>query len=395
MVKQINAVNNYNNYPISSTSQVDFGAANIPEQPNDSFVSTTKSENSSQKSNFALIEGATAALAVIGFALFAREKLHTTKLGKAINETLSEVGELAIKSIKESIEKLSEIGTKDALSGMYNRRSFDAALKKTFDEAVSGKKEVHAAILDMDFFKSINEVLGHEKGDEFIKHLGKNISEVTEKHKVKGYRYGGEEFAILMPGHNAESSKKIIQEIADKIKTDDAIQKYKEEFLKKANEKLQEFRPAQEKFDNFWNRLKDGNNPNQKELATETLALLGENPQMADKGLQGQLDKAVEEIKKIAKGESNEKVLNVVTNKYENNEGKGVVAIALNQKHNRKEEIAARLRWISHVQNNNGFTISGGISKNLPDDDMHKFFKRADINLAKAKDKGRNTIIAD
>ena len=392
MVKQVNSVNSYNNYSVSQTPSLDFGAANIPAQENDSFVSTTKSSsNSSQKTTFAWIEGITAAVAATGFALFAREKIKTNEFGKTINETLSEVGETAVKSIKEGIKKLSEIGTKDSLSGMYNRRCFDAGLKKAFNQSVSDKKEMHAAILDMDFFKSINEVLGHDVGDEFIKNLGKNIREVTEKHGVKGYRYGGEEFAILLPGHNAESSQKIIQEISDKIKSDKEIQKHNEEFLKIAKKQFDGFVKEQEAYTAFWDKART-NKGTPSELAKEALKLLGENPKVEGKINQEKLNKAVEELKQISEGKSNSKIMEII-NKYKNDNDSAIVANVLNQKHNKRKEITARDEWMRHVIDNKGFTVSAGISKNIDGDNAQVFFKRADQALEKAKHKGRNAII--
>lgn len=390
MVKQVNAIgNNCNNYYNSQDLTPGFGAANIPEQPNDSFVSTTKPENPSQKTLFAWIEGISATVAAGSLALFARGRIKMNEIGKMVNDTLTLAGEKATKSPKEGVEKLTELATKDALSGMNSRRIFDEALEKTFKEAVAGKKDIHAAILDMDFFKSINDVLGHEVGDKFIKNLGKNINEVTKKHNLQGYRYGGEEFAVLMPGHDSESSQKIIQEIADNIKSDKNIQKYRKEFLNTAKKQLDDYRKEQDKFDKFWNSLREGNN--QPKLAKETLEWLGDNPESKD--YQKNLDKAVEELRKIAENNSNKNVFDIVTNHHTTDEGKGILSILLNQKHNKKEEIAARIKWIKHVTDNKGFTISAGISKNLPGDDAQKFFKRTDENLAQAKVNGRNTVL--
>lgn len=393
MVKQVNAINNYSSYSNTQNPPLDFGTANIPEQPNDSFVSTTKPVDSSQKTLFAWVEGISATVAAGSLALFARGRIKTNEVMKIVNDTLTLAGEKSTKSLKEGVEKLGEIATKDSLSGMNNRRTFDAALKKTlnktFNKAVASKKNIHAAILDMDYFKSINDVLGHDIGDEFIQNLGKNIDEVTKKHNLKGYRYGGEEFAVLMPGHDSESSQKIIQEIADKIKSDKNIQKYRSKFLNTAKKQLDEFERDQKKFNKFWDSLRE--DKNQSKLAKETLKWIGDNPE--SKEYQGILNKAIVELKKIAENKSPKNVFDVVTNHHTTDEGKGILATLLNQKHNKKEEIAARIKWIKHVTDNKGFTVSAGISKNLPDDDAKKFFKRADENLAKAKANGRNTVL--
>ena len=218
------------------TPKTSFLGASTPIQQ-DSFVSAKQNQGEKPASKYTT-EIASLLTAGVSLSLLAKSKIKLNKVKSVISETLSTAGEKVQKDVINGAKKLGEIATKDALSGIHNRRSFDAALNKTFGESVQNGSKMHLAMMDMDYFKSVNDVLGHDVGDKFIQRLGHNIKTVGEKHGLNGYRYGGEEFAVVLNGHDAESSKKIISEIADSIKKDPVIQGHKEEFLSTAKSKL-------------------------------------------------------------------------------------------------------------------------------------------------------------
>jgi len=395
MVQQITNNNEYNNYLAQKKAkQAEFGA-NLPEQSNDSFVSSSTQEKSPPKNKFALLfEGASIAVAGVSLALLSKSKAKVGDLSKTIDETSKKIGEVFTsigeklpENISTAAERLGIISTKDALSGMSNRRVFDAALNKHFTETVAKNGDMHMAMVDMDYFKSINEVLGHTTGDKFIQLLSKNIQSVGEKHGVSGYRWGGEEFAILMPDHSPEKAKAVVQEIADSIKSDKEIQGYQREFLIKAKRQLRTFERRQSNYQKVWDKVheKDGN---QAEIASEILKLLGEKPKAETKNEQVKLQSAMNELTQIVKSGNDQVRVDSVIQKY-----KPSIAFILNKKYHKKDEILQRTRWLEHVSGN-GFTISAGIGgiSGLAKDKPTALLELTNTTLENAKADGRNVV---
>lgn len=125
-------------------------------------------------------------------------------------ETYSAIEDLLNKSksskreekMTDRLKKLVIDATEDKLSGLYNRRSFDEKLEEliTLQTGPHRRSDDHTsfglALIDIDYFKKINDKCGHAGGDRVINSLGmllqKNIRE-------SAYRYGGEEFAVILP----------------------------------------------------------------------------------------------------------------------------------------------------------------------------------------------------
>lgn len=86
----------------------------------------------------------------------------------------------------------------DSLTGLYNRRNFDSNLEREFIRAKRYKSELCIAIIDIDFFKKINDSYGHLCGDFILKEVAYLISENFRKTDMV-FRFGGEEFVVILP----------------------------------------------------------------------------------------------------------------------------------------------------------------------------------------------------
>lgn len=104
----------------------------------------------------------------------------------------------------------------DSLSGIGNRRTFDAALTKAIADAREQKIAISLVIADIDHFKRINDAHGHQMGDEVIKMFGKLIKDSVRGTDISA-RYGGEEFAIIMPKAGLEAAKSLAERIRKKL----------------------------------------------------------------------------------------------------------------------------------------------------------------------------------
>lgn len=106
------------------------------------------------------------------------------------------------------LDKLHEKSLKDPMTGLYNRRFLDDYI----DSGLNGDKNFAVMMLDIDFFKQVNDSYGHDVGDEVIK----GLTEVL-KNNIKGsdlaVRYGGEEFLVIVFNTTAEIATKIAEHI--------------------------------------------------------------------------------------------------------------------------------------------------------------------------------------
>ncbi len=96
-------------------------------------------------------------------------------------------------------QRLSDEARRDALTGVANRRSFDAALTRALAEASSQDAPVSVAILDLDKFKAVNDTHGHTAGDMVLTEIARRARGFVTGEELFA-RLGGEEFVLLMPG---------------------------------------------------------------------------------------------------------------------------------------------------------------------------------------------------
>jgi diguanylate cyclase (GGDEF)-like protein len=94
---------------------------------------------------------------------------------------------------------LREESSQDALTGIPNRRSFDAAFEQEWNHATRSGKPLALLLADVDFFKKYNDTYGHQKGDECLKAVANTMRQAARRKVDMVARYGGEEFALLLP----------------------------------------------------------------------------------------------------------------------------------------------------------------------------------------------------
>jgi diguanylate cyclase (GGDEF)-like protein len=94
---------------------------------------------------------------------------------------------------------LEELASIDGLSGLHNRRSFDAALNTEWRRAAKVGRPLALLMIDVDHFKPFNDRHGHVEGDECLRLIGEVIGVAAANESYFGARYGGEEFALLLP----------------------------------------------------------------------------------------------------------------------------------------------------------------------------------------------------
>jgi len=100
--------------------------------------------------------------------------------------------------LRDNVQNSIEMAITDALTGLHNRRYMESHLGTLAEQASSRGKPLALMMLDIDFFKSINDKYGHDAGDDVLREFA-----VRVRKSIRGIdlacRYGGEEFVIVMP----------------------------------------------------------------------------------------------------------------------------------------------------------------------------------------------------
>ncbi len=111
-------------------------------------------------------------------------------------------------------EALENAALRDGLTGLYNRRFLDEHAKKLIPQAKREEFNIGVLMLDIDFFKAVNDEYGHDIGDKILQETAKTIKENTRDSDIV-VRYGGEEFIVLLVGIKNEADT---IDVANKIR---------------------------------------------------------------------------------------------------------------------------------------------------------------------------------
>jgi len=100
--------------------------------------------------------------------------------------------------LRDNVQMSIEAAITDALTGLHNRRYMETHLNALVEQAASHGKPIAVLVLDIDFFKAINDTHGHDAGDDVLREFALRIRKSIRNIDL-ACRYGGEEFVIVMP----------------------------------------------------------------------------------------------------------------------------------------------------------------------------------------------------
>lgn len=112
---------------------------------------------------------------------------------------------LAIFKMKYQYTEKEFMSVLDGLTGLYNRRQFEIGLEQEYNRTKRHPSDFSLAILDIDFFKKVNDTYGHQYGDYVLKTVANLMKQAFRKTDLL-YRYGGEELIMIMPETNIEGA---------------------------------------------------------------------------------------------------------------------------------------------------------------------------------------------
>ena len=118
--------------------------------------------------------------------------------------------------VSEDARRLHRLAATDDLTGLHNLRSFEACLVNLVRSAESAGSPLAMLVLDVDRLKSINDVHGHLAGAEAVRTVGAVLASRLPPDAV-ACRYGGDEFAIALPGHTVEQALQVAGELRQSV----------------------------------------------------------------------------------------------------------------------------------------------------------------------------------
>ena len=138
------------------------------------------------------------------------------KLEERVEERTFELS-IALRELQQVNHELKRKSSEDGLTGLYNRRHFDRLLNTEFRRAWRTKQPLALIMLDLDHFKKINDSYGHMIGDQILKILSERLQQAVKRSGDSVFRYGGEEFAILLSNTDEQQAQRVAEKVRANI----------------------------------------------------------------------------------------------------------------------------------------------------------------------------------
>ncbi len=137
-----------------------------------------------------------------------QEKQKVVELQHEMNDRIAHRTE----ALERMVGSLRQQATRDALTGLYNRRMLDQYLPQLIETSRESGNDLCVLTIDVDYFKQLNDTLGHAEGDSLLRSIGQLIRS-TIRHNDAAFRCGGDEFLIVLPGTDPDAA----QTLADRL----------------------------------------------------------------------------------------------------------------------------------------------------------------------------------
>ena len=134
------------------------------------------------------------------------------ELEYAVSERTLEL-EITLRELAEKNQTLEAMNTEDALTGIRNRRYFDKKYAAEMRLSRRNETELAVAMIDIDYFKKVNDTYGHLAGDECLRYVAQTVKTHLKRPGDEAFRYGGEEFAVLLPQTDGAGAELVLNKI--------------------------------------------------------------------------------------------------------------------------------------------------------------------------------------
>ena len=123
-----------------------------------------------------------------------------------------------LRELKAKNRELDQMAIRDPLTGLYNRRFFDEALTREWQQFQRSGEAFTVTIMDVDAFKAINDDYGHEAGDRALQQVSVTLKANLRESDLIA-RVGGDEFAALLPRTDTEQSRQVVEKLSDVLQS--------------------------------------------------------------------------------------------------------------------------------------------------------------------------------
>jgi len=145
------------------------------------------------------------------------EKKEFTKEDLQKIETVADFASIAIENAV-LYHKAEELAITDDLTGLYNSRYFFLTSEKEIVRSKKNKRQISFIFLDLDYFKNVNDIYGHQIGGQVIKEVGQVLkNSVSPKYTIA--RYGGDEYVMILPNTGVKKAFEVAESLRKKIKS--------------------------------------------------------------------------------------------------------------------------------------------------------------------------------
>ncbi|WP_152224213.1 diguanylate cyclase [Pseudomonas sp. SCB32] len=163
-------------------------------------------------------------------AAWRADALRTVSIASGLLIVIVIVGSLMILAIKRRIgteallvaareellkanRQLEVLASRDPLTGLQNRRSFDDHLAAELRRAQRGRNPLGLLLIDIDYFKRFNDTYGHPAGDDCLRNIGQLLADSVRRPGDLTARYGGEELAVILPNTDSAGAQAVAEQI--------------------------------------------------------------------------------------------------------------------------------------------------------------------------------------
>jgi len=144
---------------------------------------------------------------------------NALRIQKQANEMLEQRVLERTTDLQQANKLLETLSITDGLTGLYNRRYFDEIYPREFQRAIRDNTPLGVLLLDIDHFKNFNDTYGHLTGDECLKMVASIIENELHRISDMAFRYGGEEFFVLLPNTQTKGALIVAERIREQIQT--------------------------------------------------------------------------------------------------------------------------------------------------------------------------------
>jgi|GEM_PF-1698710 len=127
-----------------------------------------------------------------------------------------------LENVEKSLESTTKLASTDALTKMYNRTFFESVFNVYIDDARKTSHKLSILLIDIDYFKTVNDTYGHLVGDQVLKIVAKSIKEAVRTTDI-AVRYGGDEMLVVLPDTNKQNAITVAEKIRNVVKVANSV----------------------------------------------------------------------------------------------------------------------------------------------------------------------------